>query len=252
MIQYSAKVVDTKIKIFMCLLSSMIVTIVSGDKRVTAREAAIVYPVIIFSGGLITLIDSKIPYYNRASLYDNIRDKSKKDRILKVKYLNKYTSIILSVGWIILLILMISLRGRGVLPPILEFFESMFRIGSIIYGGGQVVLPMLFDEVVSTGWVTEEQFWAGFALVQALPGPLFNFSAYLGAVGFGIAGAFIGWAGLFGPGLMLIFAFLPLWDWVHQWEWFRIFLQGIYILIYINIPIYYIRNTYKYTYMYRC
>ena len=50
---------------------------------------------------------------------------------------------------------------------------------------------------------------------------------YLGAVGFGIQGAFIGWLGLFGPGLMLIFAFLPLWDYIHSIEGFRIFLQGV-------------------------
>jgi chromate transporter len=59
--------------------------------------------------------------------------------------------------------------------------------------------------------VTEAQFFQGFALVQALPGPLFNFSSFLGAVAQGFVGAVVCWVGLFGPGILLIFAFLPFW-----------------------------------------
>jgi len=63
----------------------------------------------------------------------------------------------------------------------LEIFELMFRIGSIIFGGGQVVLPLLEDEVVPS-WMNRNQFLQGLGLAQSLPGPLFNFSAYLGAI----------------------------------------------------------------------
>ncbi|CAN0390532.1 unnamed protein product, partial [Hapterophycus canaliculatus] len=75
---------------------------------------------------------------------------------------------------------------------------------------------MLVDEVVDPGWLKEEQFYHGFALVQALPGPLFNLSAYLGAVYADVPGAFVGWLGLFGPGVMLIFGFLPFWGTVRK------------------------------------
>jgi len=90
-----------------------------------------------------------------------------------------------------------------------------------------VVLPMLLNEVVDPGWVTEEQFFQGFALVQALPGPLFNFSAYLGCVYKGFPGAVVGWCGLFGPGIVLIFAFLPFWERVRKVKWFKTFLVGV-------------------------
>ncbi|ETO10365.1 hypothetical protein RFI_27011 [Reticulomyxa filosa] len=120
--------------------------------------------------------------------------------------------------WLVLIIVMPVLRADDPsLPEIWKFFESCFRIGSFIYGGGQVVLPLLFEEVIHPGWLTEQEFWAGFALAQALPG----------AVSFGIGGALLGWIGLFGPGTLLIFAFLPLWQYVHKWQWFRIALQGI-------------------------
>jgi hypothetical protein len=65
--------------------------------------------------------------------------------------------------------------------PYIALAETFYRIGSTIYGGGQVVLPMLLNEVVDPGWVSEEQFFQGFALMQALPGPLFNISVFLGA-----------------------------------------------------------------------
>ena len=224
----SMKVIDSQLKIALCILSTIVVLLVVGDERISAREVAIVYPVLIFSGGCFTLIDSNIE--RRKHLYDTIKSKSSSKRLItRLPYMNKYTSIILIVLWISILLIFTSLRSANYFPSdsMALLFESFFRIGSIIYGGGQVVLPMLFDEVVDTGWVTEDQFWTGFALVQALPGPLFNFSAYLGAIAFGVGGAFIGWLGLFGPGLLLIFAFLPLWDYVHSIAWFRVFLQGV-------------------------
>jgi chromate transporter len=89
----------------------------------------------------------------------------------------------------------------------LEIFEIMFRIGSLIFGGGQVVLPMLQDEVVPN-WMTKDVFLQGLGLTQSMPGPLFNFSAYLGAVYRGIAGGLVAWVGIMGPGVILIFVSL--------------------------------------------
>ncbi|GLC61310.1 hypothetical protein PLESTB_001742100 [Pleodorina starrii] len=115
----------------------------------------------------------------------------------------------------------------------LNWFEVFYRIGSIIYGGGQVVLPMLLSDVVKkdeTGkelpnsWVTEKQFYAGLGAVQAMPGPLFNFSAYLGcimALKFKypfILGAVLAWFGLFSPGVMLMFGVLPYWKRFRTWQ----------------------------------
>ena len=72
-------------------------------------------------------------------------------------------------------------------------FDSFFRVGSLVFGGGHVVLPLLQSEVVGPGWLTNEQFIAGYGAAQAVPGPLFAFSAYLGvtmqAQPNGVAGA---------------------------------------------------------------
>ena len=94
----------------------------------------------------------------------------------------------------------------------LALAESFYRMGSLVFGGGQVVLPMMLTEVVTPGWVTEKEFMDGFALMLALPGPMFSFSAYLGAAYWGVPGALIAFAGLFLPGVLVIYAVLPFWE----------------------------------------
>ena len=121
------------------------------------------------------------------------------------------------VGILLLLVFLGMLAGMILARLILdwaplELFESFYRMGSLILGGGQVVLPMMLTEVVETGLVTEQQFLEGFALMLALPGPLFSFSAYLGAVSGGLLGALIAFLGMFLPGILVIFAVLPLWE----------------------------------------
>ena len=111
--------------------------------------------------------------------------------------------------------------------PALELFESFYRTGSLIFGGGQVVLPMLLTETVETGWVTEQQFLDGFALMLALPGPMFSFSAYLGAVAGGVPGLLLAFVGLFLPGVLIIYAVLPFWERVRRYPWVRIGLVGV-------------------------
>ncbi|MDF0602726.1 chromate efflux transporter [Psychromarinibacter sp. C21-152] len=95
-------------------------------------------------------------------------------------------------------------------------FDSFYRAGALVFGGGHVVLPLLQAEVVQPGWVTPDAFLAGYGAAQAIPGPLFTFSAYLGAVSGpapnGAAGALIALAGLFLPGFLVLAGALPLWD----------------------------------------
>ncbi|ETV71785.1 hypothetical protein H257_12931 [Aphanomyces astaci] len=113
--------------------------------------------------------------------------------------------------------------GRGYVG----LFYAFFRIGSIIFGGGQVMLPMLLNDIVQAGWVTKDQFFIGFALIQSLPGPLFNMSAYLGAVALGVPGALLAALGLFGPGVGLFFAVLPLWELVRSNHKLQVFMAGV-------------------------
>jgi chromate transporter len=113
----------------------------------------------------------------------------------------------------------------------LEVFDSFFRVGSLVFGGGHVVLPLLQTEVVGPGWITNEQFVAGYGATQAVPGPLFTFSAYLGAVmGFepnGWTGAMLALVAIFLPSFLLIIGALPFWDLLRSVPVFQSALKGI-------------------------
>lgn len=95
-------------------------------------------------------------------------------------------------------------------------FDAFYRSGALVFGGGHVVLPLLEAEVVKPGWVTADAFLSGYGAAQAVPGPLFTFAAYLGAIAGpapnGIAGAVIALAGIFLPGFLLLSGMLPFWD----------------------------------------
>lgn len=98
----------------------------------------------------------------------------------------------------------------------LALFDAFYRAGSLVFGGGHVVLPLLEAEVVRPGWVGEDAFLAGYGAAQAVPGPLFTFGTYLGAVMVpepnGLAGAAIGLIAIFLPGFLLLIGTLPFWD----------------------------------------
>ncbi len=111
--------------------------------------------------------------------------------------------------------------GLLVLLPILReitslhwiaMFDSFYRSGSLVFGGGHVVLPLLEREFVPTGWLTEESFLAGYGAAQAVPGPLFTFAAYLGAVINGWQGGLLATFAIFLPAFLLILGTLPFWD----------------------------------------
>lgn len=98
----------------------------------------------------------------------------------------------------------------------LALFEAFFRSGALVFGGGHVVLPLLRETVVAPGFVSDDAFLAGYGAAQAVPGPLFTFAAYLGALSHpspnGIAGAAIALVAIFLPGMLLLIAALPFWE----------------------------------------
>lgn len=94
----------------------------------------------------------------------------------------------------------------------LAMFDSFYRSGSLVFGGGHVVLPLLEQELVASGWISEESFLAGYGATQAVPGPLFTFAAYLGAVMKGWQGGLIATLAVFLPAFLLILGALPFWD----------------------------------------
>ncbi|WYQ43005.1 chromate efflux transporter [Bacillus sp. FSL W7-1321] len=94
----------------------------------------------------------------------------------------------------------------------LAMVDSFYRAGSFVFGGGHVVLPLLEGEFVPTGYIGEEAFLAGYGAAQAVPGPLFTFAAYLGAVMDGWAGGLLATAAIFLPAFLLIYGTLPFWS----------------------------------------
>lgn len=95
-------------------------------------------------------------------------------------------------------------------------FDAFYRAGSLVVGGGHVVLPLLQAWVVEPGWVSDAQFLSGYGAAQAVPGPLFTFAAYLGAISTvgpgGVVGACLALAAVFLPGMLLLIGVLPFWN----------------------------------------
>lgn len=127
-------------------------------------------------------------------------------------------SLILFAAFFLIPPLIVSETGNQAV----RVFDAFYRSGALVFGGGHVVLPLLQAQVVAPGWVTNESFLAGYGLAQAVPGPLFTFAAYLGAVlgpaPNGLAGASIALIALMLPGLLLVYGALPFWDGLRKYE----------------------------------
>ena len=118
---------------------------------------------------------------------------------------------------------------------IVTLFESFYRYGYLVFGGGQVVVPVMHGELVElNGYMTNEEFLTGYGLVQGLPGPMFSFAAYAGGMAARggsnlqqVLGAIAGGVGIFLPGLLLIYFVYPIWDRVRAIRGVKIALKGI-------------------------
>ncbi len=112
----------------------------------------------------------------------------------------------------------------------LAIIDSFYRAGALVFGGGHVVLPLLEAGTVAPGWVTPDAFLAGYGAAQAVPGPLFTFAAYLGAVlgpePHGALGATLALLALFAPGFLILTGVLPYWDGFRRKAWAQSAMQG--------------------------
>jgi chromate transporter len=113
----------------------------------------------------------------------------------------------------------------------LQLFDVFYRASSLVFGGGHVVLPLLQAAVVPPGWVTNDAFLAGYGAAQAVPGPLFTFSAYLGTImgpsPNGWRGAILCLVAMFLPAFLLVIGPLPFWDELRQRSWAQSALRGV-------------------------
>ena len=125
-----------------------------------------------------------------------------------------------------LLILLPLMAGSAVW---LNVIDAFYRSGALVFGGGHVVLPLLEAEVVQSGWITPDEFLAGYGAAQAVPGPLFTFAAYLGMLlpGMaGIIGALLALLAIFIPGFLLLVGVLPFWNQFRQWGSAQALMRG--------------------------
>jgi chromate transporter len=137
------------------------------------------------------------------------------------------------VSLVIFFALLIGLPAAAAIheSQALALFDSFYRAGSLVFGGGHVVLPLLQSEVVPPGWISNDAFLAGYGAAQAVPGPLFTFAAYLGAMmgpdPNGWQGAMLCLIAIFLPSFLLVIGVLPFWDDLRQFRAVRSALTGV-------------------------
>jgi chromate transporter len=174
-----------------------------------------IFPVMLLLGGLST----SIKYKNQP--------KVEEDKSLHIKWSNFYL-------WGGVLVVAAVAGAITKSQPIL-LFENFYRNGSLIFGGGQVLIPYLYAEFVDLKhFLSSEEFLTGYALSQGIPGPTFSISTYIGAlsmrefglVGF-VSGGLIATAGIFLPGIFLIFFVIRFWDQLKLYRPVRAALEGV-------------------------
>jgi len=139
-------------------------------------------------------------------------------------------------GLVALSVFVLLLAGLPVLRSLgmsqgITLFEAFYRSGALVFGGGHVVLPLLREAFVTPGWVSDDAFLAGYGAAQAVPGPLFTFAAYLGAVvgpsPHGLAGAALGLIAIFLPGMLILIGTLPFWEALRKRPGAQAMMRGI-------------------------
>lgn len=205
-LKISEKVIKTKTQIALMIISAILAFFFSFPW---------LFPVLIVMGGFVTARE-----YRR-------HHRERKKNPIKIQWINL-------IIFFIVFGVAVGLSKNIVYAPI-QLFESFYRNGSLIFGGGQVLVPYLQTEFVETKqWLTNDEFLTGFGFVQAMPGPVFSFSAYVGALSSKdlgtsgmILGAFTSSIGVFLPGTLLIFFVIKFWDELKKFRIVRASLEGI-------------------------
>ena len=128
---------------------------------------------------------------------------------------------------VFLALLLLTFVVSGGSGPLMAIASELYRAGALVFGGGHVVLPWLEEGFVASGAMPADTFLAGYGIAQAMPGPLFSFSAFLGGIQGGWAGSIVAILAVFLPGSLLVFAGLPLWQYVRQHAGARSALAGV-------------------------
>lgn len=204
-LKIAVKVVKTKTAVALFIFSAIASFIFNSPYA---------FPAILVLSGALTALK-----YNRQPIEE-------KDRI-NIQWAN-------FILWAGVFIAAASLGGITRYLPV-RLFENFYRSGSLIFGGGQVLIPFLYTEFVEfKQYLTSEEFLSGYALMQSLPGPVFSFCAYIGALSmreFGtggqVLGALVAAAGIFLPGTFLIFFVVRFWEGLKKYRIVKASLEGI-------------------------
>jgi chromate transport protein ChrA len=149
------------------------------------------------------------------------------------------TGVYILAGFVLSFILVMVLRGTLSFPPLgFRLFANLYLAGTIIFGGGPVVIPLLREYVVAESWVSPRDFLLGLAIIQSFPGPNFNFAVYLGSLALsnslaapsaatGFLGGLIGFLAIFAPGIVIVTGFMGLWRVLRTKRWMTSFLRGV-------------------------
>lgn len=199
------KVVTDKITIGLFLLGAITTYFI--------REAW-VFPLVLIIGGVVSIITSK-----EKNLWNRVK--------INPPWIYIIAFIVITFGSIVLTLLWDN--------KIVHLFESFYRYGYLVFGGGQVVVPVMHSDLVQVNqYMTNEEFLTGYGLVQGLPGPMFSFSAYAGGMAARggsvlnqVLGALAGGIGIFLPGLLLIYFIYPIWENLKEIKGIKVSLKGI-------------------------
>lgn len=199
------KVATDRVTVSLLLLSGFITYFV--------REPWI-FPLVLIVGGVVSIITSK-----EKNLWNRVK--------LNPPYPYLIAFVSFTVGSIFLAFVWDN--------RIVQLFESFYRYGCLVFGGGQVVVPVMYSELVEMSrFMTNQEFLTGYGLVQGLPGPMFSFSAYAGGMAARggsvltqVLGAVSGGIGIFLPGLLLIYFIYPIWENLKKIKGIKVSLIGI-------------------------
>ncbi len=199
------KVIHTKTS-FILLIASAIITVFIGSPYL--------FPALILAGGFATTFKYK---------KQPIQEKGK----MRIRW----TALIIWIGVLIL----IAIVGTITQSLPIRLLENFYRNGSLIFGGGQVLVPFLYTEFVDfKDYLSSSEFLSGFAISQAIPGPTFSFASYIGALSmreYGtwgeILGGFLAAVGIFVPGTLMIFFLVRFWDELKKYRIIKASLEGI-------------------------
>lgn len=134
---------------------------------------------------------------------------------------------VFALSLLVLLLIGLPMLAQLISNPYISIFDTFFRVGSIVFGGGHVVLPLLEQEVVPNGLLTNSEFLAGYGMAQAVPGPLFTFASYLGTMMSGLLGGIIATIAMFLPSFLLIVGALPFLGELRKQKSFQGILIGV-------------------------